>query len=123
MGTQQIEIFDFESQAVRVVQVGGEPWFVAKDACRVLEIANHHHAIHGRGGRSGSAGLEEDEKGVAIVTTPSGEQSMIIVSESGLYALIFKSRKPAAKRFCRWVTGEVIPAIRRTGRYAVDAAA
>lgn len=86
----------------------GEPWFVAKDVCDALEIENSRNA---------TARLDEDEKGVSIVRTPSGEQQMTIVRESGLYNLIFQSRKPEAKAFRKWVTSEVLPSIRKTGRY------
>lgn len=100
--------FDFRSMAVRVMERGGQPWFVAADVCRVLEIANSRDAI---------AALDDDEKGVGSADTPGGSQKMSLISESGLYALIFKSRKPEAKAFRKWVTAEVLPAIRETGRY------
>lgn len=103
---------DFEEQAVRVVMQGDAPWFVAADVCRVLQIKNSRDAV---------SRLDEDEKGVAIADTLGGAQSLNIVSESGLYALIFTSRLPAAKRFRKWVTAEVLPAIRRTGSYAAAA--
>ncbi|WP_313937843.1 BRO-N domain-containing protein [Anabaena azotica] len=64
-------------------------------------------------------GLEPDEKGTAIVSTLGGEQEMLTVNEPGLYRLIFKSRKPVAKRFQRWVFHEVLPSLRRTGRYEI----
>ena len=75
----------------------------------MLEIQNVTQALDS---------LEEDEKGKCIIPTLGGNQSMLTVSESGLYALIFKSRKPEAKAFRRWVTSEVLPAIRKTGKYA-----
>lgn len=102
--------FDFETNAVRVVMQDDEPWFVAADVCRCLEIANPRDAV---------SRLDDDEKGVGIADTLGGRQSLNIVSESGLYALIFTSRLPAAKRFRRWVTAEVLPAIRRDGRYVM----
>ncbi len=100
--------FSFENRAVRTVLRGGEPWFVAKDVCHILEITNHRDAI---------AQLEEDEKGVGSSDTLGGRQELGVVNESGLYNLIFRSKKPAAKRFRKWVTQEVLPAIRRIGRY------
>lgn len=103
--------FDFETNAVRVVMRDDQPWFVAADVCRVLEIRN---------GRDAVSRLDDDEKGVGIVDTFGGEQSLNIVSESGLFALIMKSRKPAAKRFRKWVTAEVLPAIRRDGTYSLQ---
>lgn len=100
----------FEDELVRVHQdESGDPWFVAKDVCRVLGIQNPRDTVR--------KVLEEDEKGVATIYTPGGDQEVSTVSESGLYALIFRSRKPQAKAFRKWVTSEVLPAIRKTGRY------
>ena len=105
--------FDFEEQAVRVVMRDGAPWFVAADVCRVLEHSNSRMAVQR---------LDDDEKGVINVYTLGGEQQMAIISESGLYALVLTSRKKAARRFRKWVTAEVLPAIRRTGHYEIDQA-
>lgn len=102
--------FEFESQQVRTLTIDGEPWFVAKDVCAILEIADHHQAV---------ASLDDDERGRYTVPTPSGKQRMAAVSESGLYSLIFRSRKPEAKLFRRWVTSEVLPSIRKTGSYII----
>ena len=106
----QPEVFTFNpaNAPIRVQVINQEPWFVAKDVCDALTIGNSRDAI---------ARLDDDEKGVSVVPTPSGEQSMNLVNESGLYNLIFQSRKPEAKAFRKWVTSEVLPAIRRTGRY------
>ncbi|WP_338668054.1 BRO-N domain-containing protein [Pseudodesulfovibrio methanolicus] len=87
-----------------------EPWFVAKDVCDVLEIKNS---------RRGVAGLDDDEKGVHTVNTPSGMQDMQVINESGLYSLILRSRKPEAKAFKKWITSEVLPSIRKKGGYMV----
>ena len=102
--------FDFETNAVRVVMRDGTPWFVAADVCRVLEIAGYRDAI---------SRLDSDERASVVVDTLGGKQSMAAVDESGLFALIFTSRKPAAKRFRKWVTSEVLPAIRRSGHYGI----
>lgn len=100
-----------EFGTVRAVRVDdGEPMFVAKDVCAVLELKNP---------RSTLALLDEDEKGVHIVDTPGGEQQMTIVTEPGFYKLVMRSRKPEAKAFQRWVTHEVLPALRRDGGYMV----
>ena len=106
----EITVFNFKAHEVRTVLKDGEPWFVAKDVCDVLEITNSRDAV---------AGLDEDEKGVGITDTLGGKQSLVTISESGLYALIFKSRKPEAKAFRKWVTSEVLPALRKTGRYEI----
>ncbi|WP_332116083.1 phage antirepressor [Azorhizobium caulinodans] len=105
--------FEFESQAVRVIDRDGEPWFVGNDVCAVLEVADARQAV---------ARLDEDERGVFNVPTPSGDQEMRCINESGLYSLVLTSRKPAAKRFKKWVTAEVLPTIRKTGAYGVPAA-
>lgn len=105
-----LPLFEFEGQPLRVhLDDAGEPWFVAKDVCRVLEIANHRDAV---------AQLDEDEKdGVGISDAIGREQETTIISESGLYALVFRSRKPQAREFSRWVRKEVLPALRRKGHY------
>ena len=108
--------FRFGKQQVRTLMVDDQPWFVAADVCASLAIGNVSLAVNGRADRE-TDGLDEDEKGIATVNTPSGAQEMLVVNESGLYALIFKSRKVEAKRFKKWVTAEVLPAIRKHGRY------
>lgn len=99
-----------EFGAVRIVIRNGNPWFVAKDVCDILELGNS---------RSSLALLDEDEKDVHSMDTPGGKQEMTIISEPGLYSLILRSRKPEAKAFKRWVTHEVIPSIRKTGGYLI----
>jgi prophage antirepressor-like protein len=111
--------FQFADLPLRVVMRDDEPWFVAADVCAALGLGNASLAVNGRADRKGADGLDEDERGVATVNTPSGNQEMLIVNESGLYSLIFKSRKAEAKRFKKWVTSEVLPTIRRTGRYQI----
>lgn len=96
------------TRAVRVVMIDGEPWFVAADVASALTIGRTDDAV---------ARLDDDEKGTATVRTPGGEQQMTIINESGLYSLILTSRKPEAKKFKKWVTSEVLPTIRKTGRY------
>lgn len=104
-----LQIFDYDDQQVRVqVDATGEPWWVARDVCNVLDISNHSDAA----GR-----LKADEKGVGKTETPGGVQKMLLVNEKGLYRLIFRSNKPEAEAFQDWVFGEVLPQIRRTGQY------
>ncbi len=102
--------FDFEGAAVRTLTRDGEPWFVLADVCRVLEIVDTHTA---------SRRLDQDEKGVHSMPTPGGPQSVVVINESGLCSLILTSRAPAAKLVKKWVTSEVLPAIRRTGGYSM----
>ena len=105
----ELQVFNSsEFGNVRVVQVDGEPWFVAADVCRALEISNSRDAV---------ARLDDDEKGVGSTDTLGGKQGMQIINEPGLYTLVLGSRKPEAKTFKRWVTHEVLPAIRKTGSY------
>jgi hypothetical protein len=106
--------FAFEDALVRALWVENDPWFVLSDVCKVLGISLPHRAAER---------LDDDEKGRHTMTTLGGPQEMTIISESGLYALIMTSRKPEAKRFRKWVTAEVLPSLRKTGRYAMDDAA
>lgn len=109
-----VRVFQFEDSAkVRTITIGNEIWFVAKDVCAVLGLSNPRVAV---------STLDEDEKGVRKVYTPGGTQETNIISESGLYALVIRSNKPNAKRFRKWVTQEVLPSIRRTGKYEAPAA-
>jgi prophage antirepressor-like protein len=109
MNTQNaIMPFRFEEQAVRTLLIDGDPWFVAKDVCDILGHSNSRMALEM---------LDEDEKGVSKVYTLGGDQDMNIINESGLYNLIFRSNKPEAKAFRKWVTSEVLPTIRRTGAF------
>lgn len=103
--------FDFEGRAVRVVEdEAGLPWFVARDVCECLEIRNSRDAV---------AKLDDDEKGVGNADTLGGNQEVAVVNEPGVYRLAFTSRKEAARRFTRWVTHEVLPALRKTGSYSM----
>jgi len=105
--------FDFNEKPVRVFKdQDGAPWFVLADVCRVLAIANP---------RDAASRLDDDEKNTVGITdgTP-GNPNQIIINESGLYSVIFTSRKPEAKAFKKWVTSEVLPSIRKTGGYHVD---
>ena len=109
---QEIIPFDFHSSEVRVVSIDGEPWFVASDALEILGVD-----------RTSLRGLDEDEKGVDSIHTLGGVQGVTVISESGLYSLILRSRKPEARKFKRWITHEVIPSIRKHGMYATPQAA
>lgn len=111
--TANINPLLFESEhLVRQIDLDGGLWFVGLDVCRVLDIQKAHQALDR---------LDDDERGTYSVGTPGGNQDMIIVSEAGVYRLVFTSRKPIAERFKRWLAHDVIPAIRKTGSYAVKA--
>ncbi len=98
---------------IRTTVVNGEPWFVGKDAAQLLGYSNTRKAIADH--------VDDDDKGVTKCDTLGGTQNMTIINESGLYSLILSSKLTDAKKFKRWVTAEVLPAIRRHGLYAVDA--
>lgn len=108
-----IQIFKNEQFGqIRVVERDGEPWFVAVDICGALDIANSRDAL---------TRIDEDEKGVALTDTLGGAQEVAVVNEPGLYSLVLGSRKSEARAFKRWITHDVIPAIRKTGMYATPA--
>ena len=108
-----LQVFYNESEnvSIRTTMIDDEPWFVAKDVCMLLDLSNPRDIL--------AKVLDDDEKGVDTIYTPGGKQQMSIINESGLYHLIFVSRKPEAKAIRRWVTGTVLPSIRRTGSYTV----
>lgn len=97
---------------VRTITRDGEPWFVGVDVCNALGYSNSRKAIHDH--------VDNDDKGVTKSDTPGGKQNVVIINESGLYALIFGSTLESAKRFKHWVTSEVLPSIRKTGSYTVS---
>lgn len=102
----ELQIFNNdEFGQVRIVEIDGEPWFVAADVCRVLEIQNTTQALNN---------LDADERSIFNIGRQGNAN---IINESGLYALVLKSRKPDAKRFRKWLTSEVVPSIRKNGIY------
>lgn len=121
----ELQLFNYEQNAVRTIDKDGEIWFVAKDVCDILEIANARDAV---------STLDDDERmtiantdllelpkySSGVANTDSSKlrsYTLNMISESGLYTLIFRSNKPEAKAFRRWVTHEVLPSIRKTGKY------
>ncbi|MEA1762271.1 MULTISPECIES: BRO-N domain-containing protein [Pseudomonas syringae group] len=100
--------FRFETKEVRTLLINDQPWFVANDVSAAL-LYSEASAM--------TRHLDDDEKGLSIVQTLGGDQEMLVINESGLYSAILRSRKAEAKRFKKWVTAEVLPAIRKTGRY------
>lgn len=106
----KIQVFEYQSNKVRTVDMDGAPWFVLKDVCEVLGLGNS---------RMVSDRLDEDEKGVSKIDTLGGVQNVTIINESGLYNVILRSDKPEAKPFRKWVTSEVLPSIRKTGSYTM----
>ena len=111
----KLAVFSFSNQEIRTVtDEHGEVWFVANDVCEALELENPRDAL--------AKHVDEDDVAKRDTTDNLGRKQLTNhVNESGLYALIFGSRKESAKRFKRWVTSEVLPAIRKTGQYVAEA--
>ena len=109
----ELQIFtNDEFGAIRVIEKCGEPWFIGKDVADLLGYAETAKAIRMH--------VEAEDKGVSVLDTPGGKQNLVIINESGLYSLILSSKLPSAKHFKKWVTAEVLPAIRKHGVYAID---
>lgn len=111
----ELQVFSYEGSEIRTVQLGGEPWWVLKDICDVLELSNPS-VIADR--------LDDDEKAKVDPKQYLGSRSnepATVISESGLYNVILLSRKPEAKKFKRWITHEVLPTIRKHGAYVTSA--
>ncbi|MGE4555561.1 MAG: Bro-N domain-containing protein [Desulfovibrionaceae bacterium] len=113
--TANINTFNFNGNDIRtIIGQDGEPWFVAKDVCDVLELTDARKTVHL---------LDEDERNTVPVRDSIGRiQQTFIISESGLYSLTLRSRKPQAKAFKKWITKEVLPQIRKTGVYVPEGA-
>ncbi|RUU51316.1 hypothetical protein EOC99_33835, partial [Mesorhizobium sp. M7A.T.Ca.TU.009.01.1.1] len=108
-----IQNFAFEEHLVRVVDREGQPWFVGVDICKALELAKPENAL---------SSLDEDERytlSEGVFGAGSGPKARLVVSEPGVYRLVFRSRKPEAERFKRWLAHDVLPAIRKTGQFEV----
>ena len=109
----ELQVFRYQDNEVRTVEVNGEPWFVLKDVCNVLGLSTPSRVAER---------LDSDEVSQTHLTDSLGrEQETTIVSESGLYNVILRSDKPEAKPFRKWVTSEVLPSIRKTGGYGQKA--
>ena len=104
--------FNFNDNEVRVIERSGEPWLVARDVCDVLELSNLSEALKA---------IDEEDLTSEKLTAGGQVREMKLINESGVYALVFRSNKPEAKKFRKWVTSEVLPAIRKTGSYQAPA--
>lgn len=104
-----IELFTYDDHDVRVVTINDEPWWVVKDICDVLEIADASQA---------ASRLDEADRCQALVSSGGQRRHMNVVNEAGLYDLLLRSEKPEARPFQRWLTHDVVPQIRRTGSYS-----
>ena len=111
----EVQVFNFDSHNVRtVIGADGDPWFVAADVCAALSLDDTSKAC---------SRLDDDEKLLRTVFVAGQSREVLTINESGLYSLIFTSRKEEAKRFKKWVTSEVLPTIRKTGSYSHSDAA
>lgn len=107
----ELQLFNFENNQVRTLLINDEPWFVGKDVAEILGYSKARNAI--------AAHVDDDDKkGAPIQGDLGGTQEMTVINESGVYALVFGSKLPSAKRFKHWITSEVLPQIRKTGSYA-----
>jgi prophage antirepressor-like protein len=107
---QQVMLFENkEFGEIRTLMIDGQPYFVGKDVAEILGYAEPRSAV--------SKKVDDEDRGVAKMETPSGVQEMTIINESGLYSLILSSKLETAKKFKRWVTSEILPSIRQTGNY------
>lgn len=110
----QVYTFNETDISIRIQNIDGNPWFVAKDLCDALELNDVRRAVEP---------LDDDEKLTGEILQSGQRRLMWLVNESGMYALVIRSNKPEAKKFRKWVTNEVLPRIRRTGSYTVQPAA
>ena len=108
----ELQLFNFENNQVRTLLINDEPWFVGKDAAQILGYSNPRDAL--------SKHVDEEDKySVAIRDGNKGNPNQTVINESGVYALVFGSKLPSAKRFKHWVTSEVLPTLRKTGGYTM----
>lgn len=107
----KLQVFNFNENQIRTLLINNEPYFIGKDVANILGYSNTRKAINDH--------VDEEDKGVTKCDTLGGKQDLIVINESGLYSLILSSKLATAKKFKRWVTSEVLPAIRKTGQYQV----
>jgi prophage antirepressor-like protein len=111
-GMNELQVFEnSEFGKVRTLIINEEPWFVGKDVADILGYSNSRDALVKH--------VDNEDKGVAKCDTLGGTQELTVINESGLYSMILSSKLPTAKRFKHWVTSEVLPALRKTGRYEI----
>lgn len=107
----EVQLFNFENHEVRSLLISNEPWFVGKDVAEVLGYERADNAIRNH--------IDKEDKLMHQISASGQNRNMTIINESGLYSLILSSKLPSAKKFKRWVTSEVLPALRKTGQYQV----
>lgn len=110
----ELQLFDFENNQIRVLKINNEPWFVGKDVATILGYSNTRKALIDH------VDDEDKKDGVTIRDSMGRSQLAVVINESGMYSLILSSKLPSAKKFKRWITSEVLPAIREDGAYITD---
>lgn len=113
MPENQLQLFEYGTSPVRTLTIDGDPWFVARDVCNVFGLVNVARSL---------SRLPDEYRQHRTVNTLGGPQSVSVISEPGVYLLAFSSRKPQAEAFTNWVTNEVLPSIRKTGKYRLPTA-
>jgi prophage antirepressor-like protein len=113
MPENQLQLFEYGTSPVRTLTIDGDPWFVARDVCNVFGLVNVARSL---------SRLPDEYRQHRTVNTLGGPQSVSVISEPGVYWLAFSSRKPQAEAFTNWVTQEVLPSIRKTGKYRLPTA-
>ena len=111
MSLNNIGLFHLDNNRITILGTNEEPWFVAKEIGQLLGIINYHNVV---------AKLEDYQRGIHTMETHGGTQKVSIINESGLYEMIFNSRKEEAKKFKKWVFSEVLPSIRKKGKYELQ---
>lgn len=109
----EVQLFNFENHEVRSLLINSEPWFVGRDVAEILSYSNTRKAL------TDHVDTEDKMDGVTIRDSIGRNQKPVLINESGLYSLVLSSKLPSAKKFKRWVTSEVLPALRKTGQYQV----
>lgn len=107
----QLQVFSFKENEIRSLIINDDPWFVGKDVAEILGYERPDNAIRNH--------VDDEDKLMHQISAAGQNRNMLIINESGLYSLILSSKLPSAKEFKRWVTSEVLPAIRRTGKYEI----
>lgn len=107
----EVQLFNFENHEVRSLLINSEPWFVGKDVAKILGYKDTSDALKKH--------VDEEDKLTRRFADSGQNREMYIINESGLYSLVLSSKLPSAKKFKRWVTSEVLPALRKTGQYQV----
>lgn len=107
----ELQLFNFENNQVRTLLINDEPWFVGKDVAQILGYSNPNKAIRDH--------VDEEDKLTERFVLSGQNKEAIVINESGVYALVFSSKLPSAKKFKHWVTSEVLPTLRKTGGYTM----